>query len=77
MPPLRRIPGEKQIRRRIAGNVRRLRALHEISVVDISAEIGIHWRVWQRIENGETNITLRTLVRIADALDVDPRELLA
>ncbi len=72
----RRVAGERRIRHRIATNVRRLRALRQISVIDISEEIGIHWRVWQRIENGETNLTLRTLVRVADALDVDPRDLL-
>jgi len=54
-----------------------LRDQQEISATDISEEIGLHPRVWQRIENGETNITIRTLVRIAAALDVDPRDLLA
>ena len=77
MAPLRRVSGEKRLRRRIAENVRRLRDQQEISATDISEEIGLHPRVWQRIENGETNITIRTLVRIAAALDVDPRDLLA
>ena len=77
MAPRRKAAGEARIRRRIAANVRRLRGNRQVSVIDISEEIGLHWRVWQRIENGETNITLRTLVRVADALEVDPRELLA
>ena len=36
----------------------------------------MHWRHWQKIEAGHTNLTLFTLVRVADALDVDPSELL-
>jgi hypothetical protein len=37
----------------------------------------IHWRLWQKVEAGDTNITIRALARIAAALDVDPRDLLA
>ena len=37
----------------------------------------MHWRLWQKLEAGDTNVTLRTLVRVAAALDVDPRDLLA
>jgi hypothetical protein len=35
----------------------------------------MHWRHWQKIEAGEVNATLQTLVRIADALHVDPVDL--
>ena len=35
----------------------------------------MHWRLWQKIEAGDTNITLRTLSRVASALSVDAREL--
>ena len=68
---------EAKLRRRIALNVRRLRAELEISAVDASESVGLHWRLWQKIEAGENNITLRTLSRIAAALGVDPRDLLA
>jgi transcriptional regulator with XRE-family HTH domain len=43
-----------------------------------AAEHGnMNWRHWQKVEAGEVNATLRTLARLANALDVDPSELLA
>ena len=42
-----------------------------------AAEYGnMHWRHWQKIEAGEANTTLRTLARLASALEVDPSELI-
>ncbi len=74
----RRVTGsEHRLRRRIATNVRRLRTEQEISAVDAAESVGLHWRLWQKVEAGDNNITLFTLVRIAEALDVDPRDLLA
>jgi predicted transcriptional regulator len=74
----RRVTGsEHRLRRRIATNVRRLRKEQELSVITAAESVGVHWRLWQKIEAGDANITLWTLVRVADALDVDPRELLA
>jgi DNA-binding Xre family transcriptional regulator len=73
----RQTSDEARLRRRIASNVRRLRSEREISAVDASESVGLHWRLWQKVEAGDNNITLATLTRIADALDVDPRDLLA
>jgi transcriptional regulator with XRE-family HTH domain len=58
-------------------NVRRLRAERAISAVDASELVGMHWRMWQKIEAGDTNVTLRNLARVAKALRVDVRELFA
>lgn len=68
---------EARLRRRIALNVRRLRAEKQLSTIAASESVGMHWRLWQKIESGENNVTLRTLARVAKALRVDPRELLA
>ncbi len=46
-------------------------------MIAAAESVDLHWRLWQKIEGGDTNITLWTLMRVADALDVDPRELLA
>ena len=74
----RRVTGsEHRLRRRIATNVRRLREEQKLAVIKAAESVGLHWRLWQKVEAGETNATLATLVKIADALDVDPRELLA
>jgi len=36
----------------------------------------MHWRHIQKIEGAEVGVTLRTLARLAEALDVEPHELL-
>jgi transcriptional regulator with XRE-family HTH domain len=37
---------------------------------------GLHWRHWQKVEAGEVNLTLASLVRLAAALGADPAKLL-
>jgi transcriptional regulator with XRE-family HTH domain len=74
----RRVSGsEHRLRRRIATNVRRLRKELKLSAISASESVGLHWRLWQKVEAGDNNMTLATLIRVAEALDVDPRELLA
>lgn len=74
----RRVTGsEHRLRRRIATNVRRLRNAQELSVIDAAESVGLHWRLWQKLEAGDNNVTLFTIVRVAEALDVDPRDLFA
>lgn len=74
----RRVTGsEHRLRRRIATNVRRLRNAQELSVIDAAESVGLHWRLWQKLEAGDNNVTLYTIVRVAEALDVDPRDLFA
>lgn len=68
---------EAKLRRRVAINVRRLRLERKLSAIDASERVAMHWRLWQKIEAGDTNLTLRTLSKVATALDVDARELLA
>ena len=74
----RRVTGsELRLRRKIAANVRRLRKEQELAVIAAAESVGLHWRLWQKVEAGDNNITIATLARLADALDVEPRELLA
>lgn len=74
----RRVTGsEHRLRRRIASNVRRLRSEQELPVIKAAESVGMHWRLWQKLEAGDSNVTLHTIVRVAEALDVDPRELFA
>lgn len=37
----------------------------------------LHWSFVSRVERGQGNVTLRSLLRLAEALDVDPGELVA
>ena len=46
------------------------------SEMSASERAEMHWRHWQKIEAGEVNVTIQTLVRLGDALDMDPADLL-
>jgi transcriptional regulator with XRE-family HTH domain len=67
---------EKRLRRRLASNVRALREERGLTLEAASADASMAWRHWQKIEAGEVAITLRTLAKLADALRVEPTDLL-
>lgn len=68
---------ERRIRKRIAVNVRRQRERADLTLEEAAHRAEMHWRHWQKVEAGEVNTTLRTLARLADALGLDPADLLA
>ncbi len=70
------IKSEADLRRRLAVNVRRRRKAKRLTIQQAGARAEIHWRMWQKSEARESNATLFTLTRLANALDVDPKELL-
>ena len=67
---------EKQLRKRIATNTRRLREEKKLSLEETAHLAGMHFRHLQKVEAGEVNATLRTLARLSDAFGVSPHELL-
>lgn len=60
----------------LARNLRRLRSEQGLSQEAFAHKSGIHRTYIGGIERGERNVTLQTLARIADALRVDPADLL-
>ena len=68
---------EATLRRRLAANVRRLRHKKGFTLKVAGERAEIHWRLWQKIEAAQTNATMFTIVRLANALDAEPRELLS
>lgn len=48
----------------------------EITAKDAAGRALLNLRHWQKVEAGELNITLKTLARLAVALEVDPRDLI-
>lgn len=66
---------DQLVRRRLAVNVRALRRARGLSM-EAAAHDVMSWRQWQRIESEEHSITLRTLAKLAWALEVDPADLL-
>ncbi len=61
----------REIRRRLAANVRRLREAAKLTLADAADYADMHWRHWQKVEAGEVNATLDTLARLCVALNVD------
>jgi hypothetical protein len=67
---------EEILRNRLRQNVRARRNAAALTLKKASERAEMHWRHWQKIEAGQVNLTVQTLVRIADVLDVDPADLL-
>lgn len=59
-----------------ASRIKNLRLGLGIKQIDLAIKIGIEDSALRRIESGNTNPSLRTLYKIADALEVSIKELL-
>ena len=69
---------EKDIRRRLARNLARIRAERGFSLEQLEERSGIPLRDLEGIEAaGKGNITVTTIVLLANALLVDPVEIVA
>jgi hypothetical protein len=68
---------EETLRMRLGAKVRALRTKLGLTLKVASARAEIHWRHWQKIEAGEVNVTLQTVVRLGLSLGADPAELLS
>lgn len=77
--PTEAVPTEPDVslRKRLAVNVRALRTSANLTLKQAAERAELHWRHWQKIEAAETNATMLTLSRLADALNVDPADLLS
>jgi transcriptional regulator with XRE-family HTH domain len=62
--------------RRLKRNVFDLRRAMKLTIKAAAARAGIHWRYWKKVEAGEVNVTIAKLTQIANALGVDPHDLL-
>lgn len=69
------VPTEAMVREWLAVKVRALRTKRELTLKVASRRASLAWRHWQKIEAGEVNATLQTLVRVALSLGVDPADL--
>jgi transcriptional regulator with XRE-family HTH domain len=74
--PARLSTPERRIRQKLAANVRLLREEAGLTLEEVAHEAGLHWRHWQKVEAGEVNVTLASLVRLAGALHVAVTRLL-
>lgn len=60
----------------LGSRIRHQRESLGFSQEDMAARCGLHRTYYGSVERGERNIALQNIVRIADALDVDPGLLL-
>jgi transcriptional regulator with XRE-family HTH domain len=67
---------EGDLQRRLGENLRALRRSRQLSQEGLADALGIHRTYVGGLERGERNVTLRTVERLADLLDVDPAALL-
>lgn len=67
---------EKNYIKKIGKRIVELRKEKDIKQIDLATSINIEDSALRRIESGRTNPTVKTLLRIADALGVELTELL-
>ena len=65
------------IRRRFGTNLRRCRLAAGLSQEEVAARMGVDRAHVSSMERGQQNVTLMTLSLVAQALKIDPAELMA
>ncbi len=68
---------KEKVAKRLAKNLRKLRALKGVSQEDLSVQAGLGRAYYWRVEQGSINVTLETLVKLGNALHVDVIDLLS
>lgn len=66
-----------ELQRRVGANLRRYREARDLSQEAFADVVGVHRTYLGGLERGERNITLRSLERLAERIDVDPLDLLS
>ena len=69
----RRHPAQAELGRRVRAQRHRL----GISQMALAEIVGLHFSFVSEVERGERNLSLSSLLRLADALEVDPGKLVA
>ncbi|RIT44609.1 helix-turn-helix domain-containing protein [Mycobacteroides abscessus] len=67
---------EGELQRIVGRNLRAYRLERGYSQEAFADYMGVHRTYFGAVERGERNLTLQTLEKIAEFLNVDPRELL-
>lgn len=67
---------EGELQRRVGENLRLIRLKRGLSQEQFADVLGVHRTYMGGVERGERNLTLKSLERLADHLDLDPLALL-
>ena len=66
---------EKEYIKRIGKRIVQLRENQKMKQIDLATSINIEDSALRRIESGRTNPTIKTLLRIAEGLEIEFKEL--
>lgn len=66
----------EKISQKLSINIKNIRSKKKMSQGDLCRKSGIDRGYMSAIENGKNNITINTLAKIAEALEVSPDKLL-
>ncbi len=61
----------------VGARIKQLRYAAGKTQEEMAERLGVSLRNYQRLETGQTNMSLRTIARLAAALEVEPHSLLA
>lgn len=64
------------IKKKFADNLKELREKKSISIRELSLRSNLEYSQVQRIEKGKVNLSLTTIIALADGLEVHPKKLL-
>lgn len=67
---------EGELQKVVGKNLRLYRQLHNLSQEELAHELGVHRTYMGGVERGERNLTLRSVERLAERINVDPLHLL-
>lgn len=70
------IMNDTELFRRLARNIKIRRVIKDLTQSQLAEMIGVHEKYIGVIESGKQNITLKTLNKIANVLDIDVSKLL-
>jgi UDP-N-acetylglucosamine 1-carboxyvinyltransferase len=60
-----------KVRKRVGRRIAELRIQGGLTQADFSEEVGVGLRYLQRVEGGQENLSLDSMVKLANKLDVD------
>ena len=65
---------KEKIRKKFGENLKRLRENKGISIRELALRANLEYSQVQRIEKGKVNLSLTTIIALADGFDIHPKK---